>query len=57
MFAVPFVSTAGSVRVLEKAGYVLEGRMRHSALKGDSLLDQWLYAAYADRYPPGRTPH
>jgi [ribosomal protein S5]-alanine N-acetyltransferase len=52
IFAVPFARTARSVRVLEKAGYVREGVMRHSAVKDGVLLDQLLYAAYADRPLP-----
>ena len=46
VFAVPFATTSRSVRVLEKAGYVREGVMRHSAVKEGQLLDQLLYAAY-----------
>ena len=49
VFAVPFVTTSRSARVLEKAGYEREGLMRHSAVKEGVLLDQLLYAAYADR--------
>lgn len=49
VFAVPFVSTSRSMRVLEKAGFVREGLMRHSAVKDGVLLDQWMYAAYQDR--------
>ena len=52
VFAVPFARTSRSARVLEKAGYVLEGVMRHSAVKEGVLLDQLLYAAYADRPLP-----
>ena len=48
VFAVPFVTTAGSIRVLEKAGYVREGVMRQSAIKDGIIMDQALYAAYAD---------
>jgi RimJ/RimL family protein N-acetyltransferase len=51
VFAVPFATTVRSARVLEKAGYVREGVMRHSAVKEGVLLDQLLYAAYADRAP------
>ena len=47
VFAVPFATTSRSVRVLEKAGYVKEGVMRHSAVKEGRLLDQLLYAAYS----------
>ena len=50
VFALPFVRNAASHRVLAKAGYVLEGTMRHSAVKEGELMDQHLYAAYADRW-------
>ena len=49
VFAVPFVTTTRSSRVLEKAGYVLEGVMRQSAVKDGVILDQFLYAAYGAR--------
>ena len=49
VFAVPLASTLGSIRVLEKVGYVREGVMRRSALKGGVLMDQWMYAAYDDQ--------
>jgi [ribosomal protein S5]-alanine N-acetyltransferase len=49
VFAVPFVTTTRSSRVLEKAGYVREGVMRRSAVKEGAILDQLLYAAYSDR--------
>lgn len=48
VFAVPFAHNAASRRVLEKAGYVLEGTMKQSAIKDGVILDQYLYAAYAD---------
>lgn len=48
VFAVPFVTTTRSSRVLEKAGYVLEGVMRRSAVKEGRILDQFLYAACAE---------
>lgn len=56
VFAVPFVTTTRSSRVLEKAGYVREGIMRRSAIKDGAILDQYLYAAYSDR-PPQSTDH
>jgi RimJ/RimL family protein N-acetyltransferase len=49
VFAVPFVTTTRSSRVLEKAGYVREGVLRRSAVKDGAILDQLLYAAYSDR--------
>ncbi len=61
VFAVPFASSRGSVRVLEKAGYVREGVMRRSAIKNGVILDQWLYATYGESVGPtvtafGQTP-
>jgi ribosomal-protein-alanine N-acetyltransferase len=44
VFAVPFAWNTASCRVLEKAGYVLEGRMRRSAVKDGAITDQLQYA-------------
>ena len=44
MFALPFADNAGSVRVLEKAGYTREGLMRSSSVKYGLVKDQLLYA-------------
>jgi RimJ/RimL family protein N-acetyltransferase len=44
VYAVPFAWNAQSCRVLEKAGYVLEGRLRNSAIKDGKLTDQLQYA-------------
>jgi RimJ/RimL family protein N-acetyltransferase len=44
VFAVPFEWNTASMRVLEKAGYVFEGRMRRSAIKDGKIVDQLLYA-------------
>jgi len=53
IFAVPFAANTGSCRVLEKAGYRIEGRMRRSAVKDGVVQDQVLYAIsdleYAER--------
>ena len=46
LYALPFADNRGSVRVLEKAGYVLEGRLRRSAIKDGKVRDQLLYANY-----------
>jgi ribosomal-protein-alanine N-acetyltransferase len=46
IFAVPFAANAASIRVLEKAGYVLEGHLRRSAIKDGVICDQRLYARY-----------
>ena len=47
IYAVPFAWNAASCRVLEKAGYVLEARLRHSAIKNGELTDQMQYAFIA----------
>jgi RimJ/RimL family protein N-acetyltransferase len=44
VFAVPFADNLASRRVLEKAGYTLEGIMRRSAVKAGVVRDQALYA-------------
>jgi [ribosomal protein S5]-alanine N-acetyltransferase len=46
LYAVPFADHPASIRVLEKAGYVKEGRMKQSAIKDGKIRDQVLYAAY-----------
>jgi RimJ/RimL family protein N-acetyltransferase len=46
IYAVTFADHEASVRVLEKAGYVREGRMKHSAIKDGKIRDQLMYAAY-----------
>jgi RimJ/RimL family protein N-acetyltransferase len=48
LFALPFATNAASCRVLEKAGYVLEGRLRRSAIKDGVILDQLQYAYVPD---------
>jgi RimJ/RimL family protein N-acetyltransferase len=54
MFAVPFASNRASCRVLEKAGYVLEARLRRSAVKDGEVVDQLQYAFILDPEPrPG----
>ena len=40
----PFAWNTASCRVLEKAGYVLEARLRRSAIKDGVITDQLQYA-------------
>lgn len=47
VFALPFAHNTASCRALEKAGFVLEGRLRHSAVKDGVIQDQLLFASYA----------
>jgi RimJ/RimL family protein N-acetyltransferase len=42
-----FDTNRASMRVLEKAGFELEGRMRHAVFKNGRLLDQLIYAKLA----------
>jgi RimJ/RimL family protein N-acetyltransferase len=44
VFALPFAHNRASARVLEKAGFTLEGIMRSSAVKDGRVVDQLLYA-------------
>jgi RimJ/RimL family protein N-acetyltransferase len=47
VFALPFSHNRASARVLEKAGYVLEGCLRRSAIKEGVVQDQLQYAFVA----------
>jgi [ribosomal protein S5]-alanine N-acetyltransferase len=46
IFALPFADNPGSIRVLEKAGYVLEGRLPQSTIKDGRVRDQLMFGAY-----------
>lgn len=50
LFALPFADNTASVRVLEKAGYVREARLRSSSVKYGEPRDQFLYARVSDRW-------
>ena len=44
IYAEPYTTNPASARVLEKAGYSLEGTMRANVFKDGRVLDQYLYA-------------
>jgi RimJ/RimL family protein N-acetyltransferase len=44
IYALPYATSLASVRVLEKAGFVYEGRLRRSVIKLGEVLDQLVYA-------------
>ena len=44
IFAEPYLGNTASARVLEKAGFLLEGTLRASVFKDGKVLDQFLYA-------------
>ncbi len=46
--AAVFEWNPASMRVLEKAGYALEGRLRRSVTKDGKTIDQFLYAILRD---------
>jgi RimJ/RimL family protein N-acetyltransferase len=50
VFAMPFAPNRASARVLEKAGYRLEGVLRQHVLKDGQLLDALMYAALRDEW-------
>jgi ribosomal-protein-alanine N-acetyltransferase len=47
VYALPFARNTASCRVLEKAGYVFEARLRRSAIKNGEISDQMQYAFIA----------
>lgn len=48
VYATPFGWNEASARVLEKAGYVLEGVMLGGAIKDGQVVDKYLYAYVRD---------
>ncbi len=48
IYAEPFASNRASARVLEKAGFVCEGRLRARIFKDSKQLDSFLYARVRD---------
>jgi len=52
VFALPYVRNTASARVLEKAGYTLEARLRHASFKDGDFVDQFLYARLSDDVEP-----
>jgi RimJ/RimL family protein N-acetyltransferase len=50
LFALPFADNAGSIRVLEKAGYVREAVLRSSSVKYGQPRDQLLYARVNEQW-------
>jgi RimJ/RimL family protein N-acetyltransferase len=48
VYALPFAHNKASCRVLEKAGYTLECRLRRSAIKDGLIVDQLQYSFIAE---------
>src|SRR5438093_4337120 len=44
IYAEPYANNAASARVLEKAGFILEGRLKKNVLKDGQVLDSLLFA-------------
>jgi RimJ/RimL family protein N-acetyltransferase len=44
IYAEPYANNPASARVLEKSGFVMEGRLRKNAVKDGQVLDSLLYA-------------
>ena len=51
IYAMPFVRNLPSCRVLEKAGFQLEGTLRQNAVKDGEVLDMKLYARLREGRP------
>jgi ribosomal-protein-alanine N-acetyltransferase len=56
VFATVFANNPASGRVLEKAGYALEGRLRCSVIKDGVTMDSLLYARVAEAPRASRMP-
>jgi ribosomal-protein-alanine N-acetyltransferase len=44
LYAEPFANNTASARVLEKAGFILEARLKNNVMKAGQLLDSLVYA-------------
>jgi [ribosomal protein S5]-alanine N-acetyltransferase len=44
IYAEPYAHNTSSCRILEKAGFELEGRLRGNVIKDGQIIDQFLYA-------------
>ena len=44
VFAVPYANNPASFRILERSGFLFEGRMQKSVIKDGEILDQLMYA-------------
>ena len=44
IYAEPYANNSASLRVLEKAGFVLEGRLKKNVIKDGQILDSLLFA-------------
>lgn len=44
IYAEPFANNPASARVLEKAGFAFEGRLKNNVIKDGTLLDSLLHA-------------
>ncbi len=53
IYANVFAWNEASARVLEKAGYVFEGRQRNAAVKDGRVVDNLMYATVRDLQPDG----
>ncbi len=49
IYAMPYRTNPASAKVLEKAGYTLEGRLRKAVIKDGTIIDQLLYAFVAEQ--------
>jgi RimJ/RimL family protein N-acetyltransferase len=49
IYAEPFATNTASCRVLKKAGFVLEGRIKKNVIKDGQILDQFLYAKIREK--------
>ncbi len=56
VFAPVHAGNLRSMRVAEKAGFVLEGVQPQSAVKAGRVIDRWIWARYRDRGHPASQP-
>jgi [ribosomal protein S5]-alanine N-acetyltransferase len=57
IFARPFGTNIASQKVLEKAGFVLEGRFEKTIIKNGELLDELIYSVRRQANSNGKSGH
>ncbi len=44
IYATPFATTIGSIKALEKAGFIKEATIKNGAIKNNKTLDYYIYS-------------
>lgn len=57
LYAKIFSSNIGSIRAIEKAGYIKEGHLKNAIVKENKIIDQVLYAIINEAHSPNNSQY